>query len=107
MDHMNILHVAETLVNPEAMVRAAVAATNAEQAAYWAAVMSVMTLGALLIGGAMLLYMAFKFQQLVHHTDGMREELVAATRKLALIEGNIAGRAEQKEETARLKESPK
>jgi len=89
--------------NPEAMIRAAVAASDAATSAYWAAMLSIVTLVVLLIGGAMMLYMAFEFKSLVKNTNGMREKLVEATRKLALIQGNIAGRAELKEEEAGLK----
>jgi len=45
-----------------------------------------------------------EFRELVKNTNGMREKLVEATRKLTLIEGNIAGRAELKEEEAGMKQ---
>jgi hypothetical protein len=38
--------------------------------------------------------------QIREHTNGMHNELVSATRKLALIEGEVAGRASQKIEDA-------
>jgi len=98
-----LLAVANDAVNPEAMVRAAVAAVQASVAAYWAAVLAVLTLGSVLVLGAIIIYIAFQFKDLVRHTNGMREELVQATRKLALIEGNLTGRAELKEEEASLK----
>jgi hypothetical protein len=53
--------------------------------------------------GALFIFMAFQLKDLVRHTNGMREELMQATRKLALIEGNVIGRAEQKQEEAGLK----
>jgi hypothetical protein len=89
--------------NPEAMVRAAVAANDAAAAAWQATVISLMVLVGILIIGAVMMFMAFHFKELVRNTDGMREELILATRKLALLEGNILGRAEQKDETAGLK----
>jgi len=57
--------------------------------------------------GAVMLFMAFHFKELVRNTDGMREELILATRKLALLEGNLVGRAEQKDEAAGLKKENK
>ena len=91
------------LINPEAMINAAIAAKAAEAAAnqvlYGIAILVVMVL----IIGAMMMFIAYKFDELKRNTDGMRDELVLATRKLALVEGNVAGRQEQMNESAGLK----
>jgi|GEM_PF-5749135 len=94
------------VVNPEAMVKAAVAANDAATAAYWAAILAVLTLAGVVMMGAIILYNAFQFRELVRYTNGMREELVTTTRKLALVEGNLAGRAELQKETTDLTEKP-
>lgn len=100
--------------NPEAMIRAAVAANAAESAAWYASVMSGITLGVLLIMGVgifVVLYtflelkrcfigMREKFEKLERNTDGILQQLLDATRKLAMIEGHTAGRAEQAKERA-------
>lgn len=91
-------------VNPEAMINAAIAANAAAQAAWNAAIMAGITLVALLVIGALMGAIWLKFAALEHNTDGMREALVITTRKLALIEGNVIGRAEQTEEQAGLKQ---
>lgn len=88
---------------PQALIAATVAAKNAETMAWQSLVLDVAILGAIMILGAMVLYMAFQFRELVTHVNGMRMELVSATRKLALSEGNVAGRAELAEEQADLK----
>jgi len=100
---MNLLYAATeaaketvTTVNPEAMVRAAVAASNAESAAWYASLLSVVSLLILLGIGIVFVFLFYEIRELVVHTNGMREQLVEATRKLALIEGRILGRAEQK-----------
>lgn len=90
-------------INPEAMIKAAIAASNAEAAAWNAAIMAAVTLVVLLVVGALMGMIWLKFSALEHNTDGMREALIIATRKLALIEGNVIGRAEQSEEQAGLK----
>lgn len=111
-------------VNPEAMVKAAVAAAAAEGAAWQAAIMAGITLLGILILGAFMFIIVYnflelkrcfvgmreKFERMERNTDGIMSALLEATRKLALIEGNIKGRAEQtreqeiaKEEAAGLK----
>jgi len=87
-----------TELNPEAMVRAAVAAADAANAAWWATAVSVLTLLSVFAMGLIFVFMAFQLKDLVKHTNGMRQDLMDATRKLAFIEGNIAGRAELREE---------
>lgn len=100
---MNLLaQAAETAngINPEAMIAAAIAAKSAESAAWYASIMAAITLVVLLGIGLMMMFVWLKFDKLERNTDGMREALVVATRKLALIEGNITGRAEQLQEQA-------
>jgi len=102
---MTILQVAEIdkLFNPEAMINAAIAAKAAELAAnqvlYGIGVLIVMVL----VIGALMMLVAYKFDELKRNTDGMREELIKTTRNLALIEGNQTGRDEQIKEQKALK----
>ncbi len=80
--------------NPEAIINAAISAKAAELAANQAFYVSVAIFIVLLAIGAAIMFTAYKFAELERNTDGMRVSLVEATRKLALLEGNIAGRAE-------------
>ena len=89
---------------PEALIAATVAAKNAEVMAWQTWILGIILLALMLIGGGILIYVMLQFRDLVIHTNGMRDALVAATRKLALIEGNVIGRAELHEEQAGLKE---
>lgn len=86
------------LVNPEAMINAAIAAKAAELAANQAFYIGIIIILVLLSIGVMIMIMTYKFTKLEHNTDGMRVELMAATRKLALLEGNLIGREEQTQE---------
>ena len=94
---------ADKLFNPAAMINAAIAAKAAELAAnqvlYGIGVLIVM----LLVIGALMMFVAYKFDELKRNTDGMRDELMKATRNLALIEGNQTGREEQTKEQEALK----
>jgi len=88
------------VANPEAIINAAVAANAAAGAAYQAFILAWIILGAVLIIGAMMCLVAIKFSELEQNTNSMKDALVDATRKLALIEGNVIGRQElAKEET--------
>lgn len=87
--------------SPEAMINAAVAAKAAEAAANQIFYISLAMLFVLLVIGAVLMFLLYKAAELERNTNGMRVQLVEATRKLALMEGNIAGRAEQLEEGKR------
>ena len=89
--------------NPEAIINAAVAASTAALAANQAFYISVAILVVLLVIGAGMMFIAYKFAMLERNTDGMRVSLVEATRKLALLEGNLAGRAELTEESKKEK----
>ena|SRR5690349_17791423 len=86
--------------SPEALINAAIASKAAEQAASQASVISLFILGLIAIQTIALVFVALNFKRLEQNTDGMKEQLVAATRKLALIEGNVIGRAEQTAERA-------
>jgi len=90
--------------SPEAIINAAIAAKAAELAANQAFYISVAIFVVLLAIGAAIMFTAYKFAELERNTDGMRISLVEATRKLALLEGNIAGRAELTSEST-LKEN--
>jgi len=96
-----LLLASEAVVNPEAMVRAAVAANDAASAAYYASIMAMLTLIAVLILGAMVTYMAFQFREMVNHTNGMLKNLMELTDKVSRAEGIATGRQEQKDEDAR------
>jgi len=80
------------------MVRAAVAANDAANSAYYASMLSIMTLAVVLILGVMVLYMAFKFHEMVQHTNGMLKNLLELTDKVSRAEGVLVGRQEQKDE---------
>jgi beta-lactamase regulating signal transducer with metallopeptidase domain len=86
-------------VSPEALINAAIAAKAAELAANQVFYMSVAVLFILLVIGAILMFILYRAKDLERNTDGMRIQLVEATRKLALLEGNIVGRAELAAET--------
>lgn len=89
-------------INPEAIINAAVAAKAAELASAQAFYAAVTIIGILLIIGAAIMFILYKVYELERNTNGMRIQLVEATRKLALVEGNIVGRSEQIEEQAGL-----
>ena len=92
---------------PQALIAATVAAKNAEIMAWQTWILGILILSLMLIGGGILIYVMLQFRELVVHTNGMREALVAATRKLALLEGNVIGRAEMEQEQAGLKKEKK
>lgn len=84
--------------NPEAIINAAVAAKSAELAAtqtFWIGLIAVFML---LCVGAAIMGILYKMSKLERNTNGMRINLVEATRKLALLEGNKKGREELVEE---------
>ncbi len=83
-----------SLFNPEAIINAAIAAKAAELAANQSFYLSVAIFFILLIIGAAIMFTAYKFAELEHNTNAMRIQLVEATRKLGLSEGNVIGRAE-------------
>lgn len=80
--------------NPEAMVAAAVNAKAAADAASQAFAMSMLVLGAMAIMTIAVIFIGYNFKRLERNTNSMKDALVDATRKLALIEGNVIGRAE-------------
>jgi hypothetical protein len=91
--------------NPEIWINAAIAATAARDAATMAFYLLVAVLIVMVVGVVVGWVVLKRVNDLAHNTDGMRVELVAATRKLALIEGNVIGRAEQKKEETATKEA--
>ena len=88
-------------INPEAIINAAIAAKAAELAASQAFYAAVTIIAIMLVIGAAIMFVLYKVYEIERNTDGMRVALVEATRKLALFEGNIAGRAELTEEKKR------
>ena len=98
---------APTLPSPEAVINAAIAAKAAELAANQSFYIGILIIVALLVIGAMMMFIAYKFTDLERNTNGMRKELVETTRKLALLEGNMAGREEQTQEQHAKKEKTK
>ena len=92
---------------PQALIAATVAAKNAETMAWQALIIGIIIVCLMLVGGGILIYIMLQFRDLVIHTNGMRQSLVDATRKLALLEGNVMGRAELTDEQAGLKKEKK
>lgn len=86
------------IANPEAIINAAVAANAAAQSAYQAFIISMIILGAIVVTAMMMGIIAVKFADLEKNTNSMKDALVEATRKLALIEGRGLGRAEKSAE---------
>ena len=90
--------------NPEAMINAAVAANVAAANAYQAFVLSIINLGAIVISTIAMLIVAVKFHELERNTNSIKDALVDATRKLAIIEGRELRKAEEEEEDLAAKE---
>ena len=109
-----LAQLAPPATNPEAMIAAAVAAAQAQQSAFNASMISLLVLALMLLVFITMLILVYKADHMVRNnaantlklellernTDGLLTTLMDATRKLALIEGNVAGRAEQKQEEA-------
>lgn len=89
--------------NPEAIINATIAAKAAELAANQIFYISVGLFLMLLAIGGVIMFMLYKLFELERNTNGMRVALVETTRKLALVEGNVAGRAELTEESKKEK----
>jgi len=84
--------------NPEPVINAVLAALEAQRSAFltnWLLV--TLTIIATMVAIGIGFVMA-AVNQIREHTNGMHTALVDATRKLALIEGEVAGRALQKTE---------
>jgi len=90
--------VASQFANPEALINAAVAAVAARDAAYQGFMISIITLGVVLFIGLAMMSVAWKFSELERNTNSMKDALIETTRKLALIEGRVLGKAEAEEE---------
>jgi len=80
------------------LVNAVNAANQAAQAAWIAAGLSIVVLGAVLIIGAVIAWMAWKVSHIEHNTNSITNQLVAATRKLGLAEGEEVGREAEKQD---------
>ena len=79
-------------VNPESIVNASIAAMSAHQAAGQAFIISLVLVGItllILIGVVMILV---KVDRVEKHTNSMKDQLVLATRKIGLMEGEAVGR---------------
>jgi len=89
----------DTLVtNPEPVINAVLAALEAQRSAFltnWLLV--ALLIGAFIIVGGLFI-MIQRLTIIREQTDGMHKALLLAERKLALIEGEVKGRANQKEE---------
>jgi len=97
----SLLFAAEEIAkSPEPVINAVLAALEAQRSALltnWL-LASLIIIAAIVAVGTGVLMVAV--QRIQEHTNGMHTELVSATRKLALIEGEVAGRASQKIEDA-------
>ena len=85
----------DKFANPEPIINAVLAALEAQHSAY----LTNWLLTVLLVGAALVLVAAVvglaKISAIEAHTNGMHGELLVAARKLALIEGEVIGRAKQ------------
>jgi len=92
-----LLFAAEEISNsPEPVINAVLAALEAKESAF---LTNSLLFALIIIAGMVALGVGFVIvavNQIRVHTNGMHNELVSATRKLALIEGEVKGRANQK-----------
>ena len=89
---------ADGIQNPEPIINAVLAALKAQESAFltnW--LLATLIVLALLAGVGVVIIM-FAVREIKQHTNGMHNELVETTRKLALIEGEVKGRASQRTE---------
>jgi len=96
---LNLL-AADGLANPEPIINAVLAALEAQRSAFltnWLLVALIIIAAMVAVGVGFVLA---GVNQIREHTNGMHTALVDATRKLALIEGEVQGRASQKIEDA-------
>lgn len=98
-------------VSPEPLINAAIAAMAAQQSALFSAILSVVLiiLAVVIVVGVVLLLVSLhrlrentrtmyeKVASIEEHTNSMREQLVVASRKLGQFEGEVAGRAAERE----------
>jgi len=94
------LFAAEIANNPEPVINAVLAALEAKESAF---LTNSLLVSLIIIAGMVAIGIGFVMaavNQIREHTNGMHTALVDATRKLALIEGEVAGRASQKIEDA-------
>lgn len=80
-------------VNPESIVNASIAAMGAQQAAWQAFLISMVliVIAVLIVIGVVMILV--KISQVEKQTNSMKDQLVLATRKLGLMEGEAIGRA--------------
>ena len=86
------------ITNPEPIINAVLAALEAQRSAF----LTNWLLVAILIVATVLIAAVFiaigKIIVIQQQTDGMHKAMIEATRKLALIEGEVIGREEAKKE---------
>jgi len=90
------LFAAEIGTSPEPVINAVLAALEAQRSAFltnWLLVTLIVVAAMVAVGVG---FVMAAVNQIREHTNGMHTALVDATRKLALIEGEVKGRAEQK-----------
>ena len=97
---------AEGVQNPEPLINAVLAALKAQESAFltnWLLVALLIIAVIAVICAALILSKVITIQE---HTNGMQTALVETTRKLALIEGEVKGRLDQRtEDLAEVKET--
>jgi hypothetical protein len=85
--------------NPEAIINATIASKAAEMASTQVFYISAIILLVLLAVGGAIMFILYKAAELERNTNSMRVDLVEATRKLALLQGNVIGRTELSQES--------
>lgn len=94
---MNLLMAADGMLNnPEPVINAVIAALEAQKSAFltnWLLATLIVMASLVAVGVGISLVMIHRIQE---HTNGMHTQLVETTRKLALIEGEVKGRKDQK-----------
>jgi hypothetical protein len=89
---------ADGIQNPEPIINAVLAALKAQESAFltnWLLVALLLIAIVAVVCAALILS---KVNTIQEHTNGMHTALVETTRKLALIEGEVKGRASQRTE---------
>lgn len=85
-------------ISPEAIVSSINLVISAQQAAMISAICSAVALVLILAVGLICIWTAFKFNELVKHTNSIMDRLLVTTANDAEARGNLAGRAELKVE---------
>jgi len=92
------MQVADGIANPEPVINAVLAALEAQRSAFltnWLLVTLILIAALVALGVGAVLVLVNRIQE---HTNGMQTALVEATRKMALIEGEVKGRTDQQAE---------